>query len=105
MSTTDLATYQIQRKRYNRIRRIIYYPYILLSVFAILFLFYHIIDNITILMYAPENWEASKDIYEIEYYKSRQHIIEIYIYSILYLIIQVIIATLIFIITKKKKNG
>gem|GEM_PF-4486519 len=58
-----------------------------------------------ILMYAPENWKASVDIYETQYYKSIQHIMEIYIYIILYLTIQIIISTFVFIITKKKKNG
>lgn len=105
VQTAEYYIYQVKRKRYNRIRRIIYYSYILLSIIILLFLFYHYLDNSTILMYAPDNWKTSKDIDEIMYYKSIQHIIEIYAYCMLYLTAQIIIATIIFIITKKRKNG
>ncbi len=86
-------------------RRFIYYPFVLISLVILLFSLYKILDNMKILMYAPENWKASVDIYETQYYKSIQHIMEIYIYIILYLTIQIIISTFVFIITKKKKNG
>lgn len=104
MCTAESDLCQIKRKRYNKVRRIIYYLYILFLLVIILFLFYHIIDNSTILMYAPDNWHNSKETYEKMYYTTIQDKILIYEYSIIFVFIQIIIATFIFRITKKRNN-
>lgn len=104
MHYPDSDVYPVKRSRYNRNRIIIYYLFVLFSLITVLLLCYHILDNITILMYAPENWKISENIFEIQYYNSIQDKIKIYSNFILYLIIQIIIATFVFIISKKRNN-
>jgi len=94
-----------KNKRKKHIQIILYILYIPTSIVAVLFLCYHILEDITILMYAPEKWKLSNDIYEIKYYSCIENIISSMGYSIIFIISQLILATFIFYIksTHSKK--
>ncbi len=92
----------LDHKKFNRRRRIWYILYLLLSIVILLVLAYRLLDDMTIIMYAPEGWTDSEEVMVRQFYRAISDRMIVLSCFILFVLFQTLLATIVFFGTKRK---